>query len=73
MDLDSWMVIEMTYDKEKAIASLHKLVRDIQKEWPDENIWVDESVPCIIWGKAKQKQFMDSTLQEREAKEGEEQ
>jgi len=30
----------MAYDKEKAVVSLHKLVRDIQKEWSDENVWV---------------------------------
>ena len=46
-------MIKIVYDKEKHTAFLHKLVCDIQKECPDENVWVDESIPCIVWGAKK--------------------
>lgn len=37
------------YDKKSHLASLHVLVRDIKKEWPDENVCVDEETAEVVW------------------------
>lgn len=44
------------YDKESHLAFLHGLVDDIKKEWPDENICVDQDTAEVVWGKKPSEQ-----------------
>lgn len=37
------------YNKEKHLTFLHSLVGDIKKEYPDENVYVDEENAEVVW------------------------